>query len=67
MIISRLKAEGQKWYRWYSRTRGISKKRVKQFPKKYRKRKLMKTDAHANYEINPILLSEYAKVKQHRL
>ena len=23
MIISRLKAEGQKWYRWYSKTRGI--------------------------------------------
>ena len=66
MIISRLKAQGQKWYRWYSKTKGISEHKVKQFPKKYRKRKLMTTTADANYKLNQTLLDEYDKVKTDR-
>ena len=62
MIISRLKAQGQKWYRWYSKTRGISRKKVKQFPKRYRKRQLIVTQADAQYKINPTLFREYRKI-----
>ena len=64
MSISRLKAQGQKWYRWYSRTRGISEHKVKEFPKRYRKRRLMTTTATADYEISDVLLQEYDSVKQ---
>ena len=66
MIISRLKAQGQKWYRWYSRTKGISSKKVKKFPKRYRNRKLMKTKEDASYDISPVLLREYDRVKTDR-
>ena len=67
MSISRLKAQGQKWYRWYSRTRGISEHKLKPFPRRYRKRRLMTTTATAEYEISDILLREYDSVKQDRL
>ena len=67
MSISRLKAQGQKWYRWYSRTRGISEHKVKTFPRRYRKRCLMTTTATAEYEISDALLREYDSVKQDRL
>ena len=67
MSISRLKAQGQKWYRWYSRTRGISEHKVKEFPKRYRKRRLMTTTATADYEISDVLLQEYDSVKQDRI
>ena len=67
MIISRLKAQGQKWYRWYSKTRGISRKKVKQFPKQYRKRKLLTTEADAAYKLNGVLLAEYDSIKQDRI
>ena len=64
LLISRLQANGQKWYRWFSRTRNISPKKVKLFPLKYyRKRKLLTTNAWAEYKINPTLLAEYAAVK----
>ena len=67
LIISRLKAQGQKWYRWYSRTRGISSKKVKAFPKRYRKRKLIQTTADASYTINAALFKEYENVKKDRV
>ena len=66
MVISRLKAQGQKWYRWYSRTKGISSKKVKKFPKRYRNRKLMKTKEDASYDISPVLLREYDRIKTDR-
>ena len=47
---------------WYSRTKGISKAKVKRFPKKYRKRRLIETQADAQYKINPSLLGEYQRV-----
>ena len=67
MSISRLKAQGQKWYRWYSRTRGISEHKLKPFPRRYRKRRLMTTTATAEYEISDVLLRESDSVKQDRL
>ena len=67
MTISRLKAQGQKWHRWYSRIRGISTLKVKKFPKRYRKRRLMTTTASAEYKINDILLREYNRVKGDRI
>ena len=67
MSIARLKAQGQKWYRWYSRTRRISEEKVKKFPRRYRKRRLMTTTATAEYEISEVLLREYDSVKQDRL
>ena len=67
MIISRLKAQGQKWYRWYSKTRGISREKVKLFPIKYRNRKLLTTKADASYTINSTLLAEYESTKHNHL
>ena len=58
MLVSRLKANGQKWYRWFSKTRGISAAKVKHFPEKYRKRILINTTAYAEYKINEYLLRE---------
>ena len=58
LLVSRLKANGLKWYLWFSRTRGIQPKKVKLFPLRYRKRKLITTTAHAEYTINPTLLAE---------
>ena len=66
MSISRLKAQGQKWYRWYSRTRRISEEKVKKFPRRYRKRRLMTTTATAEYEISEVLVWEYDSVKRDR-
>ena len=67
MSISRFKAQGQKWYRWYSRTRGISEPKVKKFQRRYRKRRLMKTTSTAEYEVSDVLLREYDSVKRDRL
>ena len=64
LTISRLKASGQKWYRWYSRTRGH--KKVKQFPQKLRKRKLINTTATAQYSINKELYKEFDRIKTDR-
>ena len=64
LIISRLKASGRKWYRWYSRTRGH--KKVKQFPQRYRKRKLITTTATASYAINKELYKEFDRIKRDR-
>ena len=66
MMISRLKAQGVKWYRWYSRTRGQSPEKVKEFPRRYRKRKLLTTAYNAEYTINKSLLDEYDKIKKNR-
>eukprot|EP00966_Prymnesium_polylepis_P199443 4621681-Prymnesium_polylepis.2 len=51
MIISRLKEQDQTWYRWYSKTRGISKEKAKQFPMEYRTRKLLVIEAEASYVV----------------
>ena len=66
LIISRLKASGQKWYRWYSRTRGHQTKTVKQFPQKFRKRKLITTTATASYTINKDLYKEFDRIRRDR-
>jgi hypothetical protein len=58
MLISRLRANGEKWYRWYSRTRYLQRKKVKHFPKRYRKRVLITTEKDATFRINRTLLNE---------
>jgi len=63
MTISRLKAQGVKWYRWYSKTRYIQLQKRKPFPKRYRTRILIKTTRTAEFTINEELLKEYDKVK----
>ena len=63
LIISRVKAYGQKWYHWYSRTRGIRAEKVKQIAKKHQKKKLITTKPDARFTINPTLLNEYENVK----
>jgi len=65
LVISRLKANGTKWYRWYSRTRHIQTPKVKLFPLRYRKRKLIKTTSTAEFTINPRLIAEYERIKAH--
>ena len=44
-----------------------SEPKVKEFPKRYRKRRLMTTTAKAEYEISDVLLREYDSVKRDRL
>ena len=66
MTISRLKAQGEKWYRWYSRTKGISQHKVKRFPVRYRNRRLITTQGDASFKINTDLLREYEQVKRDR-
>ena len=61
LLISRLKANGTFWYKWYSRTKGTT--HPKQFPKKYQNRKLLKTNNTAQFRINPIILKELHKVR----
>ena len=61
LLISRLKANGTYWYKWYSRTKGTT--HPKQFPKKYQNRKLLKTNNTAQFKINPIILKELHKVR----
>ena len=64
MIISRLKANGYRWKRWYSKIQHmINPKDRKVFPKKYRKRKLIVTQIDAEYIINPELFAEFARIK----
>ena len=63
LLISRVKAYGQKWYHWYSRTRGIRAEKVKQIAKKHQNKKLIKTKPDANYTISPILINEYENIK----
>ena len=63
LLVSRIKAYGQKWYRWYSRTRGLRQSKVKQVPKKHRKKKLIEIEGDAKYKINTTLLQEYEKIK----
>ena len=67
LTISRLKAQGQKWYRWFSKTKNISEHKFKIFPVKYRKRRLITTQRDAAYNINPTLIREYERVKLDRL
>ena len=59
ILISRLKAYGFKWYRWYSRIRYIQPKKVKVIPERYRKRVVISSDATGKYTINGIILKEY--------
>ena len=64
ILISRVKAYGFKWYRWFSRTRNIRASKVKHIPLKYRNRILIKTQADGSWSINQILLDEYEKNKR---
>ena len=64
MILSRLKANGYRWKRWYHKIQHMTNpKDRKVFPKKYRKRKLMVTQADAQYRINPELFAEFRRIK----
>ena len=63
MTISRLKAYGLKWYRWYSRIRRIQVEERKTIPIKYQKRILIESDKFGAYKIHPLLLREYEKIK----
>ena len=63
LLLSRTKAYGQKWYHWYSRTRGIRTSKVKQVAKKHQKKKLINTKPDAGYTINQVLLNEYENIK----
>ena len=65
MIISRLKASGLKWYKWYSRTQHVQDKKHKFFPRKHRNRKLIVTTQTADYTITPVLYDEFKRIKQH--
>ena len=51
MLISRVKAYGEKWLLWYRRTCYTSKH--KHVPQKHRNYKLVKCNAQAEYSINP--------------
>ena len=65
MVISRLKANGKRWYRWRSSVQNIRTSKSKHFPERYRNRKLIKTNANAEYVINSKLLNEFERVKRH--
>ena len=60
MAYTRVKAYGAKWYRWYSRQH--RKKDAKVVPRKHRDKKLIKTEASAEYRINPVLHYEFKRV-----
>ena len=62
MIISRLKAEGQKWFRWRTKITNIRENKAKTFPKRYQKRKLLTTDKEAQYTLNPVLYREFGRI-----
>ena len=64
MVISRVKAYGQKWYRWYTRIRNIQKKKSKTIPQKYQKRIIISSKKDGTYTLNSILLNELATLKQ---
>ena len=59
MAYTRVKAYGAKWYRWYSRQH--RKKDAKVVPRKHRDNKLIKTEASAEYRINPVLYDEFKR------
>ena len=63
LLVSRLRANGVKWYKWSRRTRFIPPQKTKLFPLKYRNRKLIKTTATAEYTINPILIAELNRTR----
>jgi len=60
MAYTRVKAYGAKWYRWYSRQH--RKRDAKVVPRKHRDKKLIKTEASAEYRINPVLHHEFKRV-----
>ena len=60
MAYTRVKAYGAKWCRWYSRQhRKIDAKVV---PRQHRDKKLIKTEASAEYWISPVLHDEFKRV-----
>ena len=63
LLISRLKANGTKWHRWYSRTRYWRREKVKLFPERFRQRKLVVTTPDAEFTVNPTLLQAYESAK----
>jgi hypothetical protein len=65
MVISRLKAQGAKWFRWFSRVRFTKSGAKKAFPLRYRYRKLMTTRRDGSYKLNPTLENEFKKVQRH--
>ena len=63
LTISRLKANGTYWQKWYNKTKGTT--HPKKFPKKYQNRKLLKTNDIAQFKINPILIQKLHTIRQH--
>ena len=53
MAYTRVKAYGDKWYRWYSKQR--YRKDAKVVPRKHREKKLVSTDLDATYVIRKAL------------
>ena len=62
MVITRLKAEGEKWNLWHRRNRHSGKKSW--FPKKYQQKIVMKFTDTAEYTINPRILREYESTRR---
>ena len=60
MPYTRVKAYGAKWYRWYSRQH--RKKDAKVVPRKHREKKLITTEASAEYRIHPVIYDEFKRV-----
>ena len=56
MVLSRVKAHGAKWRRWYNGQRFRSKERRKEFPaKQHGNNALIQIDEEATYQIHPEL------------
>ena len=62
MIISRVTAHGEKWRRWYLANRHTTRGRL--IAKRYRNYKLITTDQHGKYEVNPTMQRMYDVLKQ---
>jgi hypothetical protein len=57
MLITRLRAEGERWRLWHKINEGSGKKSY--FPKKYQDRKVIAFTETAEYTINPRILRAY--------
>ena len=61
LIVSRVKAYGAKWRRWYLGQRHWSDKKAKTIPKEHWEYKLVTSDSEGVYKISETLLKEYDK------
>jgi hypothetical protein len=61
LIVSRVKAYGAKWRRWYLGQRHWSATKAKTIPKEHWEYKLITSDSEGIYKISETLLKEYEK------